>query len=51
MEEAFLAYKEAKEVRVKEVAQRFKETLDERVYNNLMSYDMKFSLKGEIYAQ
>lgn len=51
MEEAFLAYKEAKEVRVKEVAQRFKETLDERVYNNLMGYDMKFSLKGEIYAQ
>lgn len=50
IEEAFLVYKEAKEIRIREVAEKFKKELDPQVYSNLMSYDMKFSFKGDIYA-
>lgn len=37
-EEAFCAYKEFKENRIKQVANKFKDVLDERIYNNLMNY-------------
>lgn len=38
-EEAFLAYKQAKEAYIKEVANRWKDQIDPRVYEALMKYD------------
>ena len=39
-EEAFLAYKKAKELCVKEVANRWKDTLDTKVYQALLYYEV-----------
>ena len=42
-EEAFLAYKEAKEAYVKEVANKWKDQIDPRAYNALMSYQVEIT--------
>jgi len=39
-EEAFQAYKPAKEAQIKAVAEKWKHLLDERVYSALMTYDV-----------
>lgn len=39
-EEAFQAYKEAKELRIKEVANKWKDQIDLRVYEALMKYEV-----------
>ena len=39
-EEAFEAYKVAKEVLIRETAERFKDVLDSRVYRNLMNWEV-----------
>jgi len=40
VEEAFFAYKAAKEAQIKAVAQKWQHILDERVYSALMTYDV-----------
>jgi len=40
-EEAFFAYKAAKEAQIKVVAQKWKHLLDERVYQALLDYEVK----------
>lgn len=42
-EDAFYAYKKFKETNVKEVAERYKQDIDERVYNVLISYEVKIT--------
>ena len=42
-EEAFLAYKEAKEAYIKEVANKWKEQIDPRVYDALMNYQVEIT--------
>ena len=39
-EEAFLAYKQAKEAYIKEVANKWKDQIDIRVYEALMKYEV-----------
>ena len=38
---AFLAYKEAKEAHIKEVAEKWKEQIDSRVYDALMNWTVE----------
>ena len=40
-EDAFFAYKEAKEVRIKEVANKWKDKIDPEVYDALMNYQVE----------
>lgn len=40
-EDAFLAYKQAKEVYIKEVAEKWKDQIDIRVYEALMNYEVE----------
>lgn len=40
-EDAFLAYKNFKEARIKEVAEEYKSRIDPRVYDSLISYEVK----------
>ena len=42
-EEAFLAYKQAKEAYIKEVANKWKDQIDPRVYNALMKYEVEIT--------
>lgn len=42
-EEAFLAYKQAKELRIKEVANKWKDQIDPRVYEALMNYTVEIT--------
>ena len=42
-EEAFLAYKQAKETYIKEVANKWKDQIDPRVYNALMKYEVEIT--------
>ena len=42
-EEAFLAYKEAKESHIKEVANKWKDQIDPRVYEALMKYEVEIT--------
>ena len=42
-EEAFLAYKEAKETYIKEVANKWKDQIDPRVYEALMKYQVEIT--------
>lgn len=42
-EEAFLAYKQAKELHIKEVANKWKDQIDPRVYNALMNYTVEIT--------
>ena len=39
-EQAFLAYKIAKESYIKEVAEKWRDQIDPRVYNTLMNYEV-----------
>ena len=39
-EEAFLAYKKAKEAHIKEMAKEWKDRIDERVYQALLKYEV-----------
>lgn len=41
--EAFLAYKQAKEARIKDVANKWKEQIDPRVYEALMKYQVEIT--------
>ena len=41
--EAFQAYKEAKERHIKEVANKWKDRIDQRVYYALMKYEVKIT--------
>ena len=43
VEEAFLAYKEAKEAYIKEVANKWKDKIDPRVYEALMRYEVEIT--------
>ena len=40
-EEAFYAYKQAKEAHIKEVANKWKDQIDIRVYEALMKYEVE----------
>ena len=42
-EDAFLAYKEAKEAYIKEVANKWKDQIDVRVYEALMKYEVEIT--------
>ncbi len=42
-EEAFLVYKESKEAYIKEVANKWKDQIDVRVYNALMNYQVEIT--------
>ena len=42
-EEAFLAYKKDKEVYIKELAERWKENIDPRVYEALMNWTVEIN--------
>ena len=42
-EEAFYVYKEAKETYIKEVANRWKDQIDPRVYEALMKYEVEIT--------
>ena len=42
-EEAFCAYKEAKEAYIKEVANKWKDQIDQRVYEALMNYQVEIT--------
>ena len=42
-EEAFLAYKQAKELHIKEVANKWKDQIDPRVYEALMNYTVEIT--------
>ena len=42
-EEAFLAYKQAKEAYIKEVANKWKDQIDHRVYEALMNYQVEIT--------
>ena len=42
-EEAFLAYKQAKEAHIKEVANKWKDQIDNRVYDALMKYQVEIT--------
>lgn len=42
-EEAFQAYKVAKETWIKEVANKYKDKLEQRVYNALMKYEVEIT--------
>lgn len=42
-EEAFFAYKEAKEKRIKEIADKWKEQLEPRVYEALYNYKVEIT--------
>ena len=41
--EAFYAYKEAKETYIKEVANKWKDNIDSRVYDALMNYQVEIN--------
>lgn len=41
--EAFLVYKEAKEAYIKDVANKWKEQIDQRAYNALMNYEVEIT--------
>ena len=41
--EAFYAYKQAKETYIKEVANKWKDQIDPRVYNALMKYEVEIT--------
>jgi len=43
VEEAFLAYKKAKEAYVKSLANKWKDQIDPRVYNALMNYKVEIT--------
>ena len=43
VEEAFLAYKEAKETYIKEVAEKWKDQIDPKVYEALMKYEVEIT--------
>ena len=42
-EKAFIAYKEAKEAYIKEVANKWKDQIDVRAYNALMNYQVEIT--------
>lgn len=42
-EEAFYAYKEAKESYIKEVANKWKDQIDPKVYNALMNWEVEIT--------
>ena len=42
-EEAFNAYKQAKEAYIKEVAEKWKDKIDPRVYDALVSYQVEIT--------
>lgn len=39
--ECFLMYKQAKEAKIKELAEKYKSQLDDRVYNSLTQFEVK----------
>lgn len=41
--EAFAAYKQSKEVYIKQLAEKFKDSIDTRVYNALVSYTVEIT--------
>ena len=41
--EAFKAYKTAKELHIKELAEKWKDQIDERAYNALMDYKVEIT--------
>ena len=43
VEEAFQAYKQAKEAYIKEVANKWKDQIDNRVYKALMNYQVEIT--------
>ena len=43
IEEAFLAYKQAKEAYIKELANKWKDVIDPRVYEALMDYQVEIT--------
>jgi len=43
IEEAFYAYKKAKENYIKETANKYKDVIDIRVYNALMNYEVEIT--------
>ena len=42
-EEAFCAYKQAKEAHIKDVANKWKDKIDPRVYDALVSYQVEIT--------